>query len=487
MQNNDNNINKKPIYAKFREMNEEGLYVKTANMLKERENSNDEEGELLFKIDIPLNPKVEIKPNVDYAYYEMNKEQKDVFDSLYRADFYEQLEDNFIEIANFGDINDNETGDINDYDIDTEIDKINEPIKQETLENKEIIDIINEDIKNLNIDDNKQIEDNEIDDKCVNKLKKNEIELERKVINKEGEGTIILRKVKKITQKCKNEDSKIKENYFENKSINLDESEEISDNEVEAELNEELYNQEEILKNNEDNDTPESPTNIIKEYKKECPFVANNTEKQAELNKLYDDYLLRKNKTKNNSKNNKKEYESNDLIIDADIKNNTLKLYQQQLDKSSDTDDMYEEINEVIEKNDIMNNIGKCKVAEELNSKPNNYYNFNIIKEDIETEQRKNKEKIQKYKEQKNQRKNSEKKKIQKQKEKIEYPKVQKNESPNTKKERKQKIKNIKKEIKENKRKFNNEFNSEKNRITKQKNINKMNNDLNQISAYTIN
>lgn len=62
-------------------------------------------GEIVFEINTAVNNEYELKPNIDYEYNEMNDEQKEVYKAMIDdGEGYEELDDNFVLIANDGQV-----------------------------------------------------------------------------------------------------------------------------------------------------------------------------------------------------------------------------------------------------------------------------------------------------------------------------------------------------------------------------------------------
>ena len=143
----------------YRELDIYGLpknsdYIKKE---KERENLIKEDGEIIFEINLGVNPKEKILPNMDYQYSEMTNEQKELFEALdCKEDLYEKLEEDFCQqFLGGNDENKN--------------DKLNKEFDDNDLiENKDIEKMVNE--------ENKKIDKENLKNENITKdIKKNKI------------------------------------------------------------------------------------------------------------------------------------------------------------------------------------------------------------------------------------------------------------------------------------------------------------------------
>lgn len=152
--------------VKLRELDVFGLPVdkssKLYKHLKEREKYADEDGEIVFELNVGVDPTIPIAPNVDYEFKEMTDEQREVYLALNDEAEYEELEEDFVIQANDGDVplkRKEERPDHdaipqwkNEEDVSEFLESEVREVKGNQISHKDFMDIIRGDAKELNID-----------------------------------------------------------------------------------------------------------------------------------------------------------------------------------------------------------------------------------------------------------------------------------------------------------------------------------------------
>lgn len=87
----------------MRMFDEEGLPYDPERKIREIK-EKEEEGEIVFELNVGVKPGSKIKRNVDFEEWEMTEDQKEVFEALECEEegLYEELEDDFVLCANAG-------------------------------------------------------------------------------------------------------------------------------------------------------------------------------------------------------------------------------------------------------------------------------------------------------------------------------------------------------------------------------------------------
>ena len=358
------------------------------------------EGEIVYEIFTDVNPEFRIRPNVDFDVNEMTPEQREIYDAFNEIndDAYEELEDDFVMIANEGVMPMRKKEEIvKDIIKATEVDDV----KGDQIEVQSFMDIIRKDAELLGIkDDNKDVIEDDYessDDQCdedeeqiretkeglstdgnndeeipkdilelmiLNKAVKKGMEVvEQRVETVAGGGKLIFRKVKKI-KKPENE-SQIEEKE-DPENIGEDKLDELSfevDSDGEGVTKSELdkleanYQRLKALKKQKNTDENDSQLSQS-EYEDE--------ETEIEIIKIDGEELIKYSKSNKHVKKTKYNIKE-DLALKHAIEN--------------DSDDESYNIERPLMRK---LNIEVCPLAPEDRVKPQNYYCMAVVKEDLD-------------------------------------------------------------------------------------------------------
>jgi len=267
--------------VKHKELDVFGLPVdkssKLYKQLKEREKYIEEDGEILFELNVGVDPTIPIAPNIDYEFKEMTDEQREVYLALNDEAEYEELEEDFVIQANDGDVplkRKEERPDHNtvpewknEEDVNKFLESEVRDVKGDLISHKDFMDIIRGDAKELKVDLGKtkdstqskpleptqgvvaetrelliqqlkqeipieqlmKMDLNEL--KAIHKRpKKGEIVVDQKVETAQGGGKIIFRKIVKVDQE-KEQTKKVSYNDYHEDEEDIHDIREVEDDE----------------------------------------------------------------------------------------------------------------------------------------------------------------------------------------------------------------------------------------------------------------
>lgn len=219
-----------------------------------------EEGEVIFEMNVAIDNSVPIAPNIDFNPDELTPEQKEVLEALEAADDYEPLEDDFVLMANDGEVpltlasseERIKAKDFKSHAKNTEEFMIEIPkVKGDGVSREEFLASVREDLAELKKEDKSEADLNlgeltvkKGDQKLVN----NKLISVEKVDDLPGGGKIIFTKTKRLTAEELKARAAEMEKQYENENEE-EEDEEEEDEEDEDEENEDEDNAPEFNEN----------------------------------------------------------------------------------------------------------------------------------------------------------------------------------------------------------------------------------------------
>ena len=88
----------------MRMFDEEGLPYDPERKIREIQEAEEDQGEIVFQLHVGVKPGTKVKRNLDFEEWEMTEDQREVFEALECEEegLYDELEDDFVINANAG-------------------------------------------------------------------------------------------------------------------------------------------------------------------------------------------------------------------------------------------------------------------------------------------------------------------------------------------------------------------------------------------------